>query len=311
MPLFSIDQGKIAPIHQSNFLAERQLQHLIESNLEAVFNCRLVASEFSTGTVHGGRIDTLAFSEDNNPVIIEYKKVESSDLINQSLFYLAWLEDHHGDFEIALQRSLSRAGDVDWSSIRVICIAPNYKRYDLFAVQMMGANIELWTYRLFDNSTIYLEEVEQTTEGGPTVSAETGKNPVMVEAGKKAARTRATGVYTFEQHLEGKPDAVCELATATQEFILALAPSIEEVPKKFYISYRTTQNLLCMELQKRRVVLYLKLDSHEVTGPEGISRDVSGVGHYGTGDLEISITRPEELDLAKPFIEMVYRKIGD
>ena len=55
------------------------------------FKCRLVAMEFSTGAQHAGRIDTLALSEDNNPVIIEYKTVESSDLITQSLFYLAWI----------------------------------------------------------------------------------------------------------------------------------------------------------------------------------------------------------------------------
>lgn len=77
------------------------LQHLVEQNLETVFNCRFVASEFVTGVLHGGRIDTLALSEDNNPVIIEYKKIESSELINQSLFYLAWIQDHKGDFEIA------------------------------------------------------------------------------------------------------------------------------------------------------------------------------------------------------------------
>jgi len=49
---------------------------------------KIVASEFSTGNLHAGRIDTLALSEDHNPVIIEYKKVASSELINQSLYYL-------------------------------------------------------------------------------------------------------------------------------------------------------------------------------------------------------------------------------
>ena len=40
---------------------------------------------------------------------------------------------------------------VDWNDVRVICIAPNYRKYSLHAVRMMGANIELWTYRLFAN----------------------------------------------------------------------------------------------------------------------------------------------------------------
>ena len=82
MPLFSVTKDKLGPVAQTNFESEKALQHLIETNMEAVFSCRFVASEFPTGAQHSGRIDTLALSEDNNPVIIEYKKVESSDLIN-------------------------------------------------------------------------------------------------------------------------------------------------------------------------------------------------------------------------------------
>ena len=161
MPLFHVRDGLLEPIEQTTFTAEKALQHLIERNLGAVFNCRLVATEFSTGPQHGGRIDTLALSEDDNPVIIEYKKSKSSELITQSLFYLSWIHDHRGDFELAAQRALGTSVAVDWSDVRVICIAPNYRKYDLHAVQVMGANIELWSYRLFKNSSIYLEEVLQ------------------------------------------------------------------------------------------------------------------------------------------------------
>src|SRR6476620_8320887 len=133
MPLFQINNNALAPVGQSNFDSEKHLQRLIESSLLSAFNSRFVASEFPTGALHAGRIDTLALSEDHNPVIIEYKKVESSELINQSLFYLAWLYDHRGDFEIAVQKALKNKTDVDWSDARVICLAPNYKKYDLHA----------------------------------------------------------------------------------------------------------------------------------------------------------------------------------
>jgi len=157
MPIFQISNKKLIPVEQTNFVTEKELQALIEANLAPVFNCRFVSSEFSTGAQHSGRIDTLALSEDNNPVIIEYKKVESSELINQSLFYLSWIHDHKGDFHIAVQKSLGNEVKVDWSDVRVICLAPNYKKYDLHAVQVMGANIELWRYRLFKDSCLFLE----------------------------------------------------------------------------------------------------------------------------------------------------------
>jgi len=78
MPLFEIRQQVLKAIKRINFNLEKNLQGLIEKNLVEIFNCRFVASEFSTGKSHAGRIDTLALSEENNPVIIEYKKVESS-----------------------------------------------------------------------------------------------------------------------------------------------------------------------------------------------------------------------------------------
>jgi len=101
MPLFQINGAKLSLTRPTNFSQEKEIQALIEKNLETVFNCRFIASEFSTGHEHAGRIDTLALSEDSNPVVIEYKKVESSELINQSLYYLSWIKDHRGDFQVA------------------------------------------------------------------------------------------------------------------------------------------------------------------------------------------------------------------
>src|SRR6266511_2282716 len=111
MPIFEISSNHLIPVEQTNFTLEKELQSLIEANLGPVFNCRFVASEFSTGLQHAGRIDTLAMSEDNNPVMIEYKKAESSELINQSLFYLHWIQDHRGDFEMAVRKQLGNKID--------------------------------------------------------------------------------------------------------------------------------------------------------------------------------------------------------
>ncbi|MFA5293762.1 MAG: DUF5655 domain-containing protein [Phycisphaerae bacterium] len=312
MPLFEITGQKLKVIEKTNFNLEKDLQNLIERNLEAVFNCRFVASEFSTGHSHAGRIDTMALSEENNPVIIEYKKIESSELINQSLFYLQWIYDHKGDFEIAVQKQLGNNAKVDWSDVRVICIAPNFRKYDLHAVQVMGANIELWSYRFFENSTLYLEEIfrksyESIGMGETPVS---NKDPKMVAAGKKAAETRATGSYTFEEHFKGVPEKIKELAVQVQEFVLGLDPAITENPKKLYIGYKISQNILCMEIQNKKIILYIKLTPKSLTDLPEISRDVTNIGHYGTGDLEINIKSTFDFEIAKKYIVMAYQKIG-
>lgn len=311
MPLFAIHNGSLTPIQQTNFDREKDLQSLVESSLQPIFNCRLVASEFSTGTQHGGRIDTLALSEDNNPVILEYKKIESSELINQSLFYLSWIHDHKGDFHIAAQQALGTEIEVDWSDVRVICIAPNYRKYDLHAVQVMGANLELWTYRLFKNDSIYFEEVFQkslsTTTNG---TDDPTKNPVMVAAGKKAAVTRQTGSYKYDQHTAGKPENIVELAQSIRDFTMSLDPAMEETAKKFYVTYKISQNIVCMEIQKQRILLYIKLDPGSIDPLPAFARDVGDIGHYGTGDLELSIRNPDDFDAAKQYIELAYQNVG-
>jgi predicted transport protein len=310
MPLFQISKDSLTAVAQSNFLDERALQRLIEGNMQVVFACRFVASEFSTGVQHGGRIDTLGLSEDRNPVIIEYKKVESSELINQSLYYLAWIHDHHGDFERAVQKVLGDKVEVNWSAVRVICIAPGFKKYDLHAVQVMGANIELWTYRLFTNDCVYFEDVQQRSYVSPGAAQVSGRNPVMVTAGKKGVITRATASHTYEEHLAGKSEPIRELALAIQEYIQKLDPAIEEAPQQEYVAYRTSQNIVCVEIQKQKILLFLKLDPKVVAGPKGISRDVSKIGHFGTGNLEITVRTEQDLEAAKPFITKAYQAVG-
>lgn len=312
MPLFERHGDQLRLVRPTKLRNEKELQALLEQNLSPTFNCQFVASEFSTGPVHGGRIDTLAISEDRSPVIIEYKVVESSQLINQSLFYLAWLRDHKGDFEVAVRRIDAQLGDgIDWSRIRVICIAPEFKKYDLHAVQMMGADIELWQYKFYENGAFVLEEVYRRN-AGVTVpsSSEDTKNPVMVAAGKKAAITRSTGVYTFDEHLEKLSADKHEILESLREFILALDDSVEEVPKKQYVAYKLSQNFACIEVQKRRLLVFLKIQKSELDEPCDICRDVSEIGHFGTGDLEVSVTSESELATAEKLIQKSFDNIG-
>lgn len=309
MPLFDIKGDMVSPVAQVEFQSEKSLQALVEKNLKAIFNCSFVATEFKTGPVHNGRIDTIAVSEDGNPVIIEYKKVASGEVVLQALYYLHWLRDHKGDFEMAVQKALGSQVSVDWSDVRVICLAPSYKKFDQHAVQAMGANIELWTYRRYSNGSIYFEEAFRGSPVG-MVEAGSDKNPVMVEAGKKAALTKAQASWTFEQHLEGRPEEVKQLALSAQEFILGLDPAIEEAPKKFYVAYRTTQNIVCMEVQKHKILFFLKLDPSKHPGPPGISRDMREIGHFGTGDLEITVKTAADLELLKPYVQKAYEQVG-
>ena len=61
---------------------------------------RFLATEYSTGKTHAGRIDSLGIDENGSPVILEYKRSSGENVINQGLFYLDWLMDHKAEFEL-------------------------------------------------------------------------------------------------------------------------------------------------------------------------------------------------------------------
>jgi predicted transport protein len=312
MAIFEIEKGNAKRVRLSEFKLEKDLQKIIESNLDTIFNCRFVATEFSTGNIHSGRIDTLAISEDSNPVIIEYKKVASSDLINQSLYYLHWIRDHKGDFQIATNKALGKDIEIDWSDIRVICLAPEYKKYDLHAVQVMGANIELWQYKIYENGILSIDEVYKRNATSTRQENENNndKNPIMVEARKKAALSRKMATYTFEEHFEILDSSLLEVYNMIRDYIISLDSSIEEIPKKNYIAYKTSQNIVCLQTYKKKITLYLKLNPEEIIQIPSQGRDVKNIGHYGTGDFELNIKDIKDFEDTKHFINDAYKNIG-
>ncbi len=312
MAIFEIVKGKAKRVRLSSFKLEKELQRLVEDNLEVIFNCRFIATEFPTGSIHSGRIDTLALSEDNNPVILEYKKVASSDLINQSLYYLHWINDHKGDFQIAANKAFRKNVDIDWSDIRVICLAPKYKKYDLHAVQVMRANIELWQYKIYENGILNIEEVykQSITSSDKDTDEFVGKNPIMVEAGKKAALTRKTAKFTLQEHFERLDNDIIELFNTVRDFILTIDSSVEEAPKKKYIAYKTSQNFACLQTHKKKLTLNLKLNPDEINPMPSQGRDVREIGHFGAGDFELTIKDLNDFEETKYLINEAYKNIG-
>jgi len=312
MAIFEIDKGLAKRVKPSDFKFEKDLQRLVENNLITIFNCRLIATEFSTGNIHSGRIDTLAISEDSNPVIIEYKKVASSELINQGLYYLHWIKDHKGDFQIAANKAFGKQVEVDWSDIRVICLAPEYKKYDLHAAQVMGANIELWQYKIYENGILNIEEVYRraTTSVHQAQEEINEKNPIMVEAGRKAAITRKTASYSLEQHLQGLNQGTLDIFNEVRDYIIALDSSIEETPKKHYIAYKTSQNFVCLQIYKNKITLYLKLNPQDINPTPKQGRDMRNIGHFGTGDFELNIKDRQDFEETKHLINEALKNIG-
>jgi len=135
------------------------------------------------------------------------------------------------------------------------------------------------------------------------------KNPIMVSAGKKAAQTRQTGSYTIKEHFDNCDEKIKKILQELRDFILDIDETIEEAPKKFYIAYKVSQNFVCVETKKNKIILFLKINPKEIKIPNN-GRDVSNIGHYGTGDFEITINNSEEMEMSKEYIKNAFENIG-
>jgi predicted transport protein len=301
LKLFRITNGSAQELKGKSVALEVSLQRLIEANMETLFGVRFLATEYSTGAKHRGRIDSLGLDETGSPVIFEYKRAVNESVINQGLFYLDWLVDHKGEFQLLVMEKLDpeAAADIDWRNPRVICVASGFTRYDENAVMQMSRSIELVRYQDFEGELLALELVTAAKTDQRSESAD-----VPATSSKRSAGTGKT----VTQYLEGSPQTLKDLFADLEAFIEALGDEVTKKTLKFYFAYRRLKNFSCVEVhpQTQTLLVYLKLDPDTVQIEEGFSRDVRGIGHYGTGDLELRIRNAADFAKAQPLIQQSY-----
>lgn len=303
LKLFRIENGLATELHSSSVALERSLQQVIERNMEVLFGVRLLATEFSTGVRHGGRMDSLGIDENYSPVIFEYKRAINENVINQGLFYLDWLMDHRGDFSMLVLQKLGAeaAKAIDWRNPRLICVASGFTKYDEHAVQQMNRSIELVRYRDFDGDLLALELMT-----GTRVEASTGEGAPATPT----SRGSATAGYmkTVTELLEQADPELSDLYHAVEDFCSALGDDVTKKTLKNYFAFRRLKNFACVEVhpQTRNLLVYLKVNPDTVELEDGFTRDVRTIGHFGTGDLELRIHTQADFEKARPLIQRSY-----
>jgi predicted transport protein len=296
LKLFRVSAGKAQELAAPGVDVEKALQTEVEKHLEALVAVRFLASEYSTGPTHGGRIDTLGIDENGSPVIIEYKRTLNQNVINQGLYYLDWLLDHRAEFELLVINTYGNeaADQIDWTNPRLLCLAGDFTKYDEHAVQQMNRNIELIRYRRYDDGALLLLElVNAITGDSATTQLSTG--------GKKPTATVTDLLKKASPELAG-------LYQSVRSYCEALGDDVQVKTLKNYFAFRRLKNFACVEVHPSAgdLLAYVKVDPTTVALREGFTRDVRNIGHFGTGDLEIRIASDDDLELAKPLLAASY-----
>ncbi|MGF6770687.1 putative transport protein [Paraburkholderia sp. GAS199] len=314
--LFRISNETAKELPSQAAKLEKDLQRLMEANMQTLLGVRFLATEYTTGKTHRGRVDSLGLDENGCPVIVEYKRHSNENVINQGLYYLDWLLDHQAEFRWLVMDKLGKeeADKIEWAGTRLLCIAADFTRYDQHAVQQIPRNVELIRYKLFGDDLLLLELVnaqstpESATNKSAPAVATTPVAPVFaMEVGAIPDITKSPGKdKTVEEQLALASQEIRDLHANVASFLLSMGDDVQEKQLKLYTAFRRLKNFACAIPYPNKILMTLKLDPVSVALEEGFSRDISQIGHWGTGDVEVTLRNQADFDRAKALLERSY-----
>ena len=77
--------------------------------------------------------------------------------------------------------------------------------------------------------------------------------------------------------------------------------------KKLYIAYKLDTNFVDVVVQKQRLRISVNMKFSEIHDPKGICKDITGLGRWGNGDVELFMEHTSDVDNVMEIIEQSYR----
>lgn len=214
---------------------------------------------------------------------------------------------HQADFKWLVMERLGKevADAVDWSGPRLICIAGDFTRYDEHAVKQMNRNIDLIRYRKYEDGLLLLEQLTSTTTGSGGTSVPLPVKPAG--AGGQWVKGKYT---TVSDNMEKASPQLRELYEQLKAYLTAQGDDVVVKTTEYYIAFRRMRNYVTVEFrsQANKLLVYARIDPKTVDLVSGFTRDMTNIGHFGTGDLEITIASPDDLERAKPLLDRAYNE---
>lgn len=283
----------VVELKSSSVLLEKEIQTVIEKNMQDFFGVTFLDSEF---VIDNGRMDSIGIDENNCPVIFEYKRHQNENIINQGLFYLNWLLEHKANFKLLVieKLGLESSQKIDWSMPRVICIAGDFNKYDEEAIKQINRNVSLIRYKKFENNLLLFELLNSNIVKPLIDNIEPVKTKTGVEK-------------TFEDQYKLAPEKMKEIYNELKSFALSLGDDITVNILKLYVAFKKIKNIATVEIYNKKIVLHTRLNPDNFNLSDKL-RDVRNFGHWGSGDLQLIITSKDDITLAKELIKMSYEE---
>jgi len=131
-------------------------------------------------------------------------------------------------------------------------------------------------------------------------------------AAYQPAKTPVSSGYTLADHPHLLAPAMREVFEAFRKEVLALDACVTEDFMKLYVAYKAETNFVDVVPQAKRLRLSLNMTFADINDPKGLCKDVTNIGRWGNGDVEVGLTSLDELPYVMGLVRQSYeRQMGD
>jgi uncharacterized protein with ParB-like and HNH nuclease domain/predicted transport protein len=149
------------------------------------------------------------------------------------------------------------------------------------------ARFEVWNESSIKERAGKLSRMAQSVWGSPKLD-----ESVLVSYRKQPEHSN---FYALEDHSHLSNPAIRALFEAFRKEVIALDPCVTEEFLKFYVAYKAETNFVDVVPQAKRLRLSLNINFSEINDPKGLCIDVTELGRWGNGNVEVALSNIEDL----------------
>lgn len=114
--------------------------------------------------------------------------------------------------------------------------------------------------------------------------------------------TKKQAEYSLDSYVHLQGDLL-DLYENLEERVCHLDDSVRVECTKLYIAFKAPTNFVDVEPKKAGLLLTLNIEFENITDPRGVCRDVTNIGVWGNGDVQVKLEALSDLDYVMELIE--------
>ena len=118
--------------------------------------------------------------------------------------------------------------------------------------------------------------------------------------------------YSISDHPNLARPQIKEMFELFRKEVCALDPCVNEEFLKLYVAYKAETNFVDVIPQTGRLLLVLNIDYDQINDQKGLCRDISGLGRWGNGNVEVGFSQMSEIPYVMGLVrQSLERQLGD